>query len=203
MTDDSSRCVFDDSFGESVATRVRLPFTKRMRSRWSQNRLGHRPVNNWGDGDLPAPWAEGDIVRLTEEGYKRTRAYGESDRLRGMGPGHFVVVYACSIDDGDAWYFRVFDGDDPDGPSSDRLHVAFAARCSNHWTEDCDWMREFELVDTADPDGLALRESMLAEGWTLDLEQMCPTCGQHAPWLSTEAADVEDAQQSDGPRGDA
>src|SRR5687768_10055444 len=98
----------------------RLPFNKRDRHRAAQNGLGHRPVNGWGEGDLPAPWAEGDILLLPED--------SDTERLYDMQPGYFVITYACSIDDGDAWYFRVWDGESDRG--SDRLHVAFPERCT-------------------------------------------------------------------------
>ena len=130
----------------------RLPFNKRTRHRWTQNGYGHRPVNNWGDGDLPAPWAEGDIVELVDESLA-------GGRLRGQVGPMFVVSYATSVDEGDAWYFRVYDGAGDRG--SDRLHVATPA--STYLV--CDYMAGFRLVDTADPEGLATRQRMLADGW--------------------------------------
>jgi hypothetical protein len=133
---------------------ARNPFNKRERARATQNGLGYRPKNDWAGGDLPAPFAEGDVLQLAE--------VGDNDRLYGMGPGYFVVTYAASIDEGDAWYFRVWDG--KSDRSSDRLHVVFAERST--WTDGVDWMRGFELIDTADPEGLATREHLLAEGWT-------------------------------------
>ena len=149
----------------------RKPFTKRQRERVPQSHLGYRPVNNWGSGDLPAPFAYGDVLFLSEEAF----ALGhQEDRLRGQEPGHFLVTYICSIDDGDAWYARVWDGKGDFG--SDRMHVAFEDRCT--WDHDCNFMEGFELVDTADPDGLALRERMIADGWDFDLKWFtCPTCG--------------------------
>jgi hypothetical protein len=147
----------------------RLPFNKRERHRATQHGLGYRPTNNWGDGDLPAPWAEGDIL-LLPDGFT-------NDRLRGMGPGYFVVAYATSIDEGDAWYFRVWDC--KNDARSDRLHVAYSERCSAaQWPDDLNWMASFELVDTADPEGLAERGRLLAAGWALtDAWEVCPVCG--------------------------
>lgn len=150
------------------------PFTKRARKRMStQYGFGHRPTNNWGEGDLPAPFAEGDLLRLDEafppdpeSGYNRlvTRGMGE--------PGFYVVCCVFSIDKGDAWYCRVTQGEQ----GSDRLHVAFAERCS--WDEDVNWMFPFTLVDSADPEGLAERERLLAAGWSYtDRWQTCPACG--------------------------
>ena len=99
----------------------------------------------------------------------------------------FVVTYACSIGEGDAWYIRVsdlqgepepemFDRRRKFWPGSDRLHVAYADR--SEWTQDVDWMACFELVDTADPEGLAKRNLMLDAGWTWVAPQTCPQCGQ-------------------------
>jgi hypothetical protein len=149
--------------------KLRKP-SKRQRRRLGRGAtFGSRPVNNWGSGDLPAPFAEGDLLWL-EDVY-------DVDRMRGMGePGHYVVTYATSIDEGDAWYFRVTN--DPDN-SSDRLHVAYAER--SDFDEDHDWMAPFVLVETSDPDGLALRERMLADGWTYTPPSKCPTCGQSWP----------------------
>ena len=157
----------------------RIP-TKRLRGQCTQNGYGRRPVNRWGDGDLPGPFAEGDVVRLVGEPH---------ERLRGLAGPIFVVSYACSIDEGDAWYMRVTDFSE--GPfddmfdrrrkywaGSDRLHVAWAER--SDWTDDVDWMACFELVETADPEGLALREQMLADGWSYTSPPKCPTCGHEA-----------------------
>ncbi len=52
---------------------------------------------------------------------------------------------------GDEWYFQVGDG-------TSGWNLADLAPVS--------------LVETADPDGLAVRERMLTDGWR------CPTCGQ-------------------------
>jgi hypothetical protein len=128
-------------------------------------RFGHRPTNEWGSGDLPAPYAEGDLLWLAQP---------TVERLYGMGqPGWYVVVYATSIDEGDAWYFRVTN--DPEG-CSDRLHVIFSTRSGLNG--DADWMAPFELVETLDPDGLAERERLLAAGWTFERPARCATCGQ-------------------------
>lgn len=149
---------------------ARKPFTKRERERATQGGLGRRPTNDWDSGDLPAPWAEGDVLHLAD--------VGDNDRLRGMGPGHYVVTYATSIDEGDAWYFRVWNGESEWG--SDRLHVVFPERCApKSWaSEPCNYMAGFDLVETADPDGLARRERMIAGGWAfVDRWETCPTCG--------------------------
>ncbi len=131
--------------------------------------IGRRPTNNWDEGDLPAPYAEGDLLWLPEP--------YPVDRLRGMGEvGWYVVTYATSIDEGDAWYFRATN--DPDN-GSDRLHVAFADRSS--FDDDTDWLAPFELVETADPDGLAERERLLAAGWSWTPPPRCESCGQRLP----------------------
>lgn len=152
---------------------ARKPFTKRERHRATQNGLGHRPVNNWGDGDLPAPWAQGDVVYLASPVNEEQRK-----RLNGQTCGYFVITYATSIDEGDAWYFRVWDG--KSGRGSDRMHVAFTERCA--WDTPVDFMHGFQLVETADPEGLALRERMIADGWQFsDRWDVCPTCGHITP----------------------
>ena len=138
--------------------------------------FGSRPVNNWGEGDLPAPFAEGDLLWLPEP--------YEVDRLRGMGqPGWYVVTYATSIDEGDAWYFRVTN--DPK-KSSDRMHVIYAERADVGSDVDHDWMARFVLVETTDPDGLAERERLLAEGWSYEPPPRCPTCNQRTPWKEAD-----------------
>jgi hypothetical protein len=98
---------------------------------------------------------------------------GGGDRLDGFDPGFYVVSTAFSIDEGDAWYFRVSDG----VRGSDRLHVVYRDRTTQTgWAfdGDIDFMLPFRLVDTADPDGLAVRARMLAEGWTLEPEDDRP-----------------------------
>ena len=57
----------------------------------TQNGIGYRPKNGWGSGDLPAPFAEGDVVRLVG---------GRHERLDDMTGPFFVVVCATSIDEG-------------------------------------------------------------------------------------------------------
>ena len=147
---------------------VTKPYTKRERQRLARgnHHFGHRPLCDWGAGDLPAPFAVGDVLHLGEP--------STLDRLteRGMGePGWYVVCDAWSIDEGDAWYFRVTTDRSPD--RSDRLHWACAERST--WPEDVNYLDGFELVDTADPNGAALRERMLADGWTFTPE---PTVAQ-------------------------
>ena len=155
----------------------RKPFTKRERDRMTQNvGIGYRPKNGWGSGDLPAPFAEGDVVRLVG---------GRHERLDDMTGPFFVVVYATSIDEGDAWYFRVSDDPDPDGRCSGRLHVAFADRAGQGWDGDVDWMSCFELVETADPDGLLERSKLLVEGWSFTPDPICPHCKRPIPAEAT------------------
>jgi hypothetical protein len=141
-------------------------FTLRQRQRLADC-YGNRPTNDWWAGDLPAPYAEGDLLLLPDG--------ADTERLNGAEAGYFVVVYATSVDEGDAWYFRVSDG----RQRSDRLHVASAERST--WPDDHDWMSRFELVESADPDGLALRERMLADGWAFTKPGRCPTCGALRP----------------------
>ena len=144
----------------------RKPFTLRERRRWTQG-FGHRPVNNWGDGDLPAPWCPGDVVVLVEPLPDDDDGY---NRLRGQVGPHFVVTCGFSIDEGDEWYFRVYDGNGEFG--SDRMHVAY------DWPEPVEYMRCFRLVETPDPEGLALRERMIADGWSWTAHPRCEACGQ-------------------------
>lgn len=141
-------------------------FTKKFMKRTCQT-FGNRPTNNWGSGDLPAPWCEGDVIELVGERPER--------RLLDLTGTMFVVSYATSIDEGDAWYFRVANESSDRG--SDRLHVAYSERST--WDEDCDYMAAFRLVQTVDPEGLALRQRMLADGWETLLHVRCPTCGTH------------------------
>jgi hypothetical protein len=143
---------------------ARKPFTLKQRRRIAQD-FDYRPVNNWGSGDLPAPWCQGDVVRLPE--------IKHNERMEWLTGEFFVVAYVCSIDEGDAWYCRLGDGD----WVSDRLHIAYADRASETWEKDIDWMAGVELVETRDPEGLALREQMLADGWSYTPPAVCPTCG--------------------------
>lgn len=143
----------------------RKPINQRERRRGLNHRYGHRAVCNWGDGDLPAPFAEGDLVHWDGT---------PNDRLRGQQGPYFVVTYCCSIDEGDAWYARVREKDAEFG--SDRLHMAWPERSS--WDEAVNWMEGFTLIETSDPEGLAKREQMLSDGWTFTPPPTCPTCGQ-------------------------
>jgi hypothetical protein len=146
----------------------RKPFTKREAARLCGGaaRIGHRPRTGWGLGDLPAPWAVGDLIAVTET----------NDRLSFAGPG--LVCDVSSIDEGDAWYVYVASPDaDPKYPwlhlRSGRLHLAWASRST--WDEDASWLSA-TLIETADPEGLALRERLLASGWSF-FDATCPTCG--------------------------
>lgn len=148
---------------------AKKPYTLRQRrSRaFVQQGFGFRPTNAWGEGDLPAPWAEGDLVELVEH----------NERTDDWPLGFYVVSTAFSVDEGDGWYFRITDGRHDSG----RLHVAYVERCESNWNSDSDidWMSGLRLVETADPEGLALRERMLAEGWGPKLRPTCPTCGSY------------------------
>jgi hypothetical protein len=127
---------------------VGVSFTQRERKRLCrQNGYGYRPRSGWGSGDLPAPWAEGDLVKRISDA-----ADDRLGNINTMTYDEFVVAAVFSIDDGDEWYCRVAAAN---GEVSDRLHVI---------SDSTDYMAAFELIDTADPKGLALREKMLADG---------------------------------------
>lgn len=146
---------------------TKLPYTRRERRRVCQCEYGHRPVNMWGDGDLPAPWAEGDIVEWV-------RPHPDERRMREVTGQFLIVDTAFSIDDGDGWYFRVTTPEfyNEHGLSSDRHHVWWLERCNfgnkHGYEQHLNYMSGFDLVDTADPAGLALRAQMLADGWELE-----------------------------------
>lgn len=146
----------------------RKPFTLRERRAMCQS-FGHRPRNNWGSGDLPAAWCEGDLVELVGEVPKDRGGY---DRLRGMSGPLFVVTYATSIGEGDEWYYRVSDAADR-RVGSDRLHVIPS--------EEIDFTAPFRLVETVDPEGLAEREERIAAGWSYVPPERCAACGQRLP----------------------
>ena len=149
----------------------KLPFTQRQRRKLCcQYGYGHRERNNWNSGDLPAPYAEGDIVYCTEVNDRIARCDPKSPTA--VEPGYFVVAAGFSIDEGDAWYFRV----SRDGEISDRLPVIYKDRST--LDVDANWMSIFTLVETSDPAGLAEREQLLAAGWEFPAPKKCPTCGQ-------------------------
>lgn len=137
-------------------------YTKRERSRIAYSTLGHRARSAWGEGDLPAPFAEGDIVDISE---------GAECLMGEHEPGAWVVEYCWSVDEGDAWHVRL---GRPGQPLPWRHPVAWADR--SNYDHDVDRVRA-TLIDTFDPEGLALRERMIADGWALDLSDVCPTCG--------------------------
>lgn len=155
---------------------ARLPFNKRQRRRMStQYGYGHRPRNAWGGGDLPSPYAEGDIVY-----YDGRPVAGRMRHMEGHA-GHYVVCTAFSIDEGDAWYMRVQnDTEDPDAASSDRLHVFYPERSSEDIRKAgaIDYMAGFTLIDTADPEGLAERERLIAAGWKLPAADLNPALAE-------------------------
>ena len=125
-----------------------------------------RPTNNWGDGDLPAPYAPGDIIHVPA-GAKALQ------RMHGIGPGDWPVESVWSIDEGDAWYVRLTGRVGRRKQTSDRLHVAYAGRSS---MPAVDWLEGCTLVITSDIEGLARRERMLAAGWTMP--ERYPTDGE-------------------------
>ena len=156
----------------------RKPFTMRER-RAACDAFGSRERNNWNSGDLPAPYADGDVLYLP---HKPEHSRLERD---GMGePGHYMVVSGYSVDEGDAWYFRVSDGvkvGDGWRRCSDRLHVVGPGGADKGWDLPCDYMADFELVETSDPEGLAERQRLLAEGWRYEAPPRCGECGQRLP----------------------
>ena len=85
----------------------RKPFTKRERDRMTQNGIGYRPKNGWGSGDLPAPFAEGDVVRLVG-GHTASRRRHDRAVLRGR--------YARRRSTRGRLVLPVHDDPDPDGP---------------------------------------------------------------------------------------
>lgn len=142
--------------------------------------FGHRARSAWDAGDLPAPYAVGDLVRYPEhpgvEQWQRMTRYRDS-MDHAARPGELAVVTYCpSIDDGDAWYVRLSPLANT-GHGSDRLHVVWADRCSGDWKDDVNFMAGVELVDTADPEGLAARGQLIRDGWTCQPVDVCPTCG--------------------------
>lgn len=162
------------------------PFTVTQRKRLCyQYGYGHRERNDWNSGDLPAPFAEGDLVYAD--------ALDGAERVKGMTPGYFVVCAGFSIDEGDAWYFRVCQ---TKHNSSDRLHVAYSARCT--WTDDFDYMAPFTLIETSDGEGLVERQRLLAAGWAFTNNwETCPTCGNvsRADTVSVATGTPESEQQ--------
>lgn len=148
-----------------MVDRTKKPFSLNQRKLLSrQSQFGYRSKNNWEDGDLPAPYAEGDLIFVPQG--------ATNERMNWMGWGYFVVSGGFSIDEGDAWYFRISN----DKEVSDRLHVAFEDRCT--WNYSVDWMSgrrnfnnqivKWQLIETSDPVGLVRRKHMLAQGWRMN-----------------------------------
>lgn len=133
------------------------------------NQPDPRPRNDWGMGDLPAPWAEGDILVLarTPDPDTHARIVAHLDpRPDWLELGStWRVTAAFSIDAGDGWYFRVAPTGTEVTGCSDRLHV------TTHWTEAADFMAPFDLLATPDPEGLAERVRLLAAGWPNHTEE--------------------------------
>jgi hypothetical protein len=149
----------------------RLPFNKRDRKRLCyQAGYGFRGTNDWGSGNLPGPYAEGDIVQLIDVSKTDDRL---TSRMPAGNGEFFVVCAGFSIGEGDDWYYRVSKGEG----ASDRLHVI---------SGDVDYMTAFRLVDTADPDGLGLREWLLAGGWEP------PTCEQRGCFCDCHAVGIQE-----------
>ncbi len=154
---------------------------RRERRRIVGASFGRRERCDWGAGDLPAPFAEGDLVRYPvdptpdEWRWLTFNAHRATVGSRLPSPGDLAVIEACmSVDEGDAWFVRLTDL--ADAAPSARLRLVCADRSS--WPTDRDDTGGLTLVDTADPDGLAERERLLAAGWTLNQTEPCPTCGR-------------------------
>lgn len=118
----------------------------------------YRPVNAWGAGDLPCPYAPGDLIDVPA-GAKAL------ERMDGWAPGRYRVIGSFSVDEGDASYVRLGRLGN-ERVVSGKLYVVSKARSG--WDEDCDHLEGCKLVETADLDGWATRESMLLAGWRMD-----------------------------------
>lgn len=120
-----------------------------------QCEYGHRPVSNWGSGEIMSPYAEGDLVYIGEDAIAFTagripHSWSHSPEL--CVPGVYVVVTAFSISEGDDWYFRVIPYGYPD-EGSDRLHIIRGQ---------CDYTGDWELILSADPEGIRPRSWIYA-----------------------------------------
>lgn len=151
----------------------------------------YRPLNDWGSGDLPAPWAIGDRVSVASDaavlvGLNDSRIGRQGPRDRGAvaaGDDNLFVCDAYSIDEGDGWYFRLCRGRltrngnlMEDGPTTDRLHVYVDHEDP---AKTVDWMAGVTLVETQCLETLQLRNRMLAEGWSPPPPpRACECCGQ-------------------------
>lgn len=139
-----------------------------------------RPRSEWGSGDLPAPYAEGDVIDVPE-GARCLQPDDDGEARVRTGPGRYVVTFATSIGGGDEWYFRI----DPERPkrrqrrSSDRLHVVYADRSDA--AADINYLEGTRLVRTVDPEGLSRRQLLLAANWQPPCYDRCPECGHVLP----------------------
>lgn len=122
---------------------------------------GRRPRSgSSADEGIPAPYAEGDLLRVPPGAHILERI----ERLR---PGVYQIVSAVSLDEGDVWYFRLHN-DHRRRPTGE-LYVIHGGRASSYWKgTDFDALSGCELLETADPEGLAQREQMLADGWQFE-----------------------------------
>jgi len=139
-----------------------------------QGPKGWRALNAWGDGDLPAPWALGDVIDVPQD------APGVLDGRLYHG-GQWKITAAFSISEGDEWYFRASplrdDGTTDWDTISDRLHQL----------ADYNALEGATLVSTTDAEGLTAREERLTT-WSLR-DQQAPHVAREARRLAQSLKD--------------
>lgn len=108
-----------------------------------------RPFSDWGAGSIPAPYAIGDELYLSDE-------VPFVQRHPGWGVGRYRVVAVFSIDAGDGWYVRL---EHPDtGDCSDRVYIVLEPTDGSAPRDDLAGAR---LVHTDDTEGLHRRTALL------------------------------------------
>lgn len=108
-----------------------------------------RDRSRWGDGDLLAPWAEGDVVNIPADSPafadgRIPHSWSKHPEL--SPPGRYKVVGVYSIGEGDEWQIRVCPMQGRKvlwEESSDRIHMIPGV---------CNYTEGWTLLKSSDPD---------------------------------------------------
>ena len=126
------------------------------------DRYGWRPTSGWGDGPIPAPYAEGDVVFVRDS----------SPLIGSKGipsPGLYVVSTVVSISESDLWYVKLA----RPGAKTDRVYVG------SDKLFDSAGLVGVDLIESSDPDGAGERMTVVksAKAHRRVVRSFCPQCG--------------------------